>query len=584
MELTKYKRLKNLPMFNTGWVKMGFSDPNGGATRQGWGKFGDHTGEPAFDGSSWNMNGDQINSYGSTLASTIASSIKTSKSPTTADELYLSAPVSQRSKMGIPYLYRGDFSDMAKKAENQISTNMWNGIIQDTMNGINIGSGKFGQGKCGKLPKYFSGTGAAIGGTIGLGVGLLTKGIAADMGRSELRDQIAETRNRRDRENEIAGNTALNTGVYNKYYQDFVDPEYLTLRGGKCGKLPKHSKGVPQGVATWYGRSYTDPQTGWGTRGEKMGITDDNGNVIAYRTLGEDPNAKPNNYDKIRINLDPIHGFILDNKISRYVDKTGDIQGGLALQNMKAAAKDMKISNDGYLSSAKCGKLPKHAGGLPRHTIPTWMQMLQGIGQIAYANNNKPVMRNTYVENEGLESGLRDLASLHESEYPILNEVYDLNAKNIKGIQRSGGLSAGQTALAKLAANMNAMDMLAKLRQQNWYQNNKYKTAFADAKMKYGDLKAGRKAEALRYDAEQFAKDHGAWIGLKDAGWQNLINGAYTNASAASQMDMFKMAYDQYAQKLANDKAEQDAKWEAMAKQSELLAKFLPEYLNRNGQ
>jgi hypothetical protein len=203
---------------------------------------------------------------------------------------------------------------------------MWNGIIQDTMNGINIGSGKFGQGKCGKLPKYFSGTGAAIGGTIGLGVGLLTKGIAAEMGRSELKDQIAEARNRRDRENEIAGNTALNTGIYNKYYQDFVDPEYLTLRGGKCGKLPKHSAGV----TTPFGTSYTKPQNGWGSTGEYEGLVDDNNNVIAYTKLG-DPNAKPNNYDKVRINLDPTHGFILDNKISRYVDKTGDIQGGLAL-------------------------------------------------------------------------------------------------------------------------------------------------------------------------------------------------------------------------------------------------------------
>jgi hypothetical protein len=192
----------------------------------------------------------------------------------------------------------------------------------------------------------------------------------------------------------------------------------------KDGTLPKFRLGVASSEG-----KITAEQDSWVSPGE---------GIVGEHSVYEVP-GKPNKKDNIPAHLGG--DGVLSYEAMKYFKQTGDLEGAFMF--------DVNKRNNKYCN----GKLPKYSGGdTPYHTPVNIANLGLALGQYISAAGQPIKKPNTYVRNQGLDTGLRELGSLRVSSYPILPELYNQYGKSMYAISNTGGMSGGQKTLARLAA------------------------------------------------------------------------------------------------------------------------------------
>lgn len=525
-------------------------------------------------------------SFGSILSSglnAVTGLVDSFKSPVKHDQIVAEAPTAMNSVMGIPYQYKyGISSEQEKGYNSEINSN----ILKNTTNFASLGSsiggyigdsGEFGKSdkdkkiperqfslnnalqqlynsthdrslstyKKGKLPKCSLGSGA-FGTIFGGAAGAILGGLAASSASDKLSKEIAAADRIIDSENMYNRNAALNLGIQDRFLKNHGDTRSLQLY--KDGKLPSYSRGV----ATSEGYQHKK-QGSWLSPNETI-IDPNKGTAF---TIPVKNGNRPNKKDNIP-GEDVSDKIVLTSEGTDIWNATGSLDNAIAYDE---ANRQMKKDNKGLI---------KAADGFGYHT-PANIAGL-GLSLAQYFNTKgQPIQKpNTYVRNQGLNPGLRELGGLRVSSYPILPELYNQYAKSMYAISNSGGLSGGQRTLARLSALNNLQNNYAKLQQSNQMQNNQYRAAYADSLLKYGAQDAQDRMNSIRYDLDQYYKSHAAKRYMEDQYLSGAMNFLQKEPADQFKWDTYNDMLDLYQQKLKNEETETVANIYNMAYEKEL--------------
>lgn len=312
MELKDKKFIKNsnirLPKFATGYVPQSWKYTIGSDTNP----------QPRQDGKQF-KNADfssVLNNTGNIGAHTGA--VISSFTPeTTVDSVIANGTQNYRNIGGI--YYKTNDIDYHKEEEESINRNNMK-FLNSALTGAQMMAGF----KNGKLPKFNAGMNAAF----GLMGGALVGGIGKVITEGKESERILKAVDIADRQNNFNKYAAYDTVVKDNMMQQYGDTRNQLL-SYKCGKNPKFSNG--KRVRSAYGL-IDAPATGFVDGGEIMKQYDSNGNLLSEHRI---PSSK------------------YTDSYPAYVDQYTEIIPADIAKN---------------IPTYKCGKLPKHADGIPSLT------------------------------------------------------------------------------------------------------------------------------------------------------------------------------------------------------------------------
>lgn len=121
-------------------------------------------------------------------------------------------------------------------------------------------------------------------------------------------------------------------------------------------------------------------------------------------------------------------------------------------------------------------------------------------------------------------------------------------------IDRSGGLSGGQRALARMAAMNNTQLNTAKMLAAVQDQNNAYRAQAAQAALNAGSQTAQRRMAAKQFDLDYYSKAHAAQQQGKQMGMYNALNALQQYYANDFKRRQFNDTMNLYKQQLDLDK------------------------------
>lgn len=379
------------------------------------------------------------------------------------------------------------------------------------------------------------GLGTVIGGLGGALVGLGAGFLAGGKNHNERMKAVRKAEIQAGRINNLNRSGALTTAMQQDYYKTYGDTNSQSLYGAKNGKISS-ARGPIDAKAT---------------------ARVSNGEIIANKydgTMYRVPGSKNNKDSKLAAIKDS--DTIVTNKygLSDYVAATGDVEGAEYMMKLMKDKDQLIRACGGKLPKMKCGKLPKHGEGWVPNVVSSGLGLLGGALQYMDAAGQEIKTPNTYVSNPYEQRALNDLYSLQVNPYPIMPELYNQYAKAMAAIDRSGGLSGGQRALARMAAMNNTQQNTSKMLVAAQNQNNAYKAQAAQAAISAGSQTAQRRMAANQYDLDYYSKAHAAQQQGKQMGMYNMLNALQSYYANDFKRRQFNDTMDLYRQQLSLDK------------------------------
>ena len=193
----------------------------------------------------------------------------------------------------------------------------------------------------------------------------------------------------------------------------------------------------------------------------------------------------------------------------------------------------------GALSGLKGGSIDLE------NIIPTISGL--GIANRQYAEASGPIRTpNIYASNAYENAALSKLAGLKSDYYPIWAQLREQEGRSKNAILQSGGLGAGQRALAFMGlanqTQQNGMNVL--FEQQN--RQNALDAQWANAALQTGAQTAARQMQANQFNEDMLAKAHAAQLQGKQMAMYNFQNALEQYFANKFKKNQFKQTMKLY--------------------------------------
>lgn len=488
---------------------------------------------------------------------------------TTSDDMMYEAGTDNANIGGIGYTQYNDVN--RDKIMSDVSAQNKRSTLTTTLSGV--------------------GTGAAIGSAIlpglGTGIGALIGGLGGFIGgwlggksrKRKAREQAALAQQKIDNYNEMNRSDALTQQLQMNQAEKYGDTRSQLL-GYSAGK-PKFvhtAQGLVPGVPnadTNFGETIQGENGDVHVVNEGHGDTAKSNIKASDRIYGEtkDPYFKQSYEDLVR------PAALMKEKIQRNRPKGIGSLGEASRQTYNKAIAPIERQLDEYINyignrmditmaneKYKCGK-PKYSPGKRNedgnidtyglnwwtNAIPSGVNALLGLGQYFSAKGDTPYKPDTYIANRFQTKGLSTLGGLRVSEYPIIQQLRDAEARTNYAINASGGLSTAQKNLARISSLNGTQQQIGNALQSIQQQNNAYRAAYANAMLQSGESEAQRRQQAKQYDLDYYSKAHAARQQMMQMGMRNFLD--YVNQYSANEFKRKSAIanYDLYAQHLKNE-------------------------------
>lgn len=386
-----------------------------------------------------------------------------------------------------------------------------------------------------------------------MGMSFLTnpfKGFTMLFGKKKQKRELERAKQQQMRTNQynqsIAGSEYLKNEFYSKYGD--VDGQMLYKNGKdfsqtSFGRLPIPANSKTEGGEIIYN---SENQTADVVPGNA------NGDRHLSSILPSDT-IITNKYglaDKARFAAQALKS-INRNKNNRGIvgKQTDNLMKEQALQVLDSVAAEQRLlRNSGALPYAKPGKYwPGREGRFPSNWWIDGLGAVTGTGKFIYDVFQKPKVANTYAQNPYSKYALNKLSSLRIDPYPIINEMYDQDRRNVYAINRAGGLSGAQKAFANIANGISTQKNIAQLYADIQKQNNAYAANAANAMINAGQADRQARMNANQWDLDYYSKSHGAKHQMLEQDLYNILSALQQGYANSFNRYMFNRRMNRYS-------------------------------------
>lgn len=447
-------------------------------------------------------------------AGTINQISNASKATIDPNEMLMKYGTNQQSVGGISFEQQNDIDANSEMAAVDAS------IKQNT-----LGAAASGASAGAALGSVAGPIGGAIGGVVG-GIGGFFGGLfGGNSRRRKEQERLRRAQAMADNKN-INNRSRATTELLQKLeaeeYGDPTSQQLFEAKDGKDAVNPITNQTYKKFlVDTSEGMTYA-PQNAWGSKGEWI----EDGDTGSLHQIKRGPN------DTARINVadnDTIYSAKLKNPEtgnSIAKDVPAYAAAGMLdeLKLIQMNQRNMKNSKRKYMYGKT--RLPGFVDGAEWLTnfVPSLSGALIGLGQYSDAKNQDVYKPDTFKANPYTQVALNDLDKLRISAYPIMQQQRAAEARAASAINQSGGLSAGQRAISRIASlnttQQNIANALASIQQQN----NAYRANAAQTRLNVGNQEAIHQQAAEQWDADMYAKAHAARQQGMQMGMYNFQN------------------------------------------------------------
>ena len=298
------------------------------------------------------------------------------------------------------------------------------------------------------------------------------------------------------------------------------------------------------------------PQNAWVSKDEW--IEDKEGNISKVPEGKHDTaRAYLNSTDTVYSNKikNPITGNTIAHDVPAYAE-----QG--ALEDLKYIQHEERNN----MQYSKKGDIRRYENGAEWLTnfAPHLSNALTAWGQYREAADSDIYRPKTYRENQQARMALQDLDKLRVDPYNAIMQQRQAEARQSAAIAKSGGLSAAQQMLARVASLNTTQQNIYNANAQVQKENNALRAAAAQAKLAAGEQAAQRQQQADQWDIDYMSKAHAARQQGKQTALYNFNNALQSYVSNEFTRKQFNRQMKLYGQELDLKKTELDAlikKW-----------------------
>lgn len=477
-------------------------------------------------------------------AGTINQISNASKATIDPNEMLMKYGTNQQSVGGISFEQQNDIDANSEMAAVDAS------IKQNT-----LGAAASGASAGAAIGSVAGPIGGAIGGVVG-GIGGFFGGLFG--GKSRRRKEQERLRraqamaDNKNINNRSRATTELLQKLEAEEYGDPTSQQLFEAKDGKDAVNPITNQTYKKFlVDTPEGMMYA-PQNAWGSKGEWI----ESGDTGSLHQIKRGPN------DTARINVadnDTIYSAKLKNPEtgnSIAEDVPAYATAGMLdeLKLIQMNQRNMKNSKRKYMYGKTC--LPGFVDGAEWLTnfVPSLSGALIGLGQYSDAKNQDVYKPDTFKANPYTQVALNDLDKLRISAYPIMQQQRAAEARAASAINQSGGLSAGQRAISRIASLNATQQNIANALSSIQQQNNAYRANAAQARLNVGNQEAIHQQAAEQWDADMYAKAHAARQQGMQMGMYNFQNALEQYVANEFKRKQFNKTYGLYAADVKNQK------------------------------
>lgn len=185
-------------------------------------------------------------------------------------------------------------------------------------------------------------------------------------------------------------------------------------------------------------------------------------------------------------------------------------------------------------------------GWLPNF-ISSSATALAGLGQYLGAKGQNIYKPNTYVRNPYAGRAYNILAGMRPNELPIINNMLGAQGRAYYGLDSSGGLSAAQKYLGRIATARNTQSNIYNALAGLQNQYNQYRTQYANALLTGGAQEAANMMNTMKADNDVYMRSHAARQAGMQQGLQNMLAGIQQGVANDEKRRMFNKTYNLYA-------------------------------------
>lgn len=477
--------------------------------------------------------------------------IKNSKPTVTAQELLANAPIYNENIAGIQTEQYGAIDERA--ADVDVAGSAVSGLASGAASGAALGS---------VIPGLGTVAGGVIGGVIG-GIG----GFFGGKSKKEEQERILQEAKRK----------RINL---NQYLFEHAQSQQLQMKEAeKLGNINdkslfhKWAVGKEPDINPMTGMSYKNfsvntaygkqnlPQNAWVSKGEVIESPDGSMYKVGFGKFAKGKEGVDTErafiqngdtiYSNAMINPDTGHTFAEDAPLYREMNM---------LPRLRMNQKMTRNGLQGY----KCG-IEKFANGYEAYTnlIPTVAGLLGSYQQ--YKDASQPLYTpDVNTENAYADTMIPKLMSLKQDYYPIWKKNLETQAAARAATRASGGLSAGQKALAYANLYNNTQQNNAKVMFDAQLVNNQLSQKAYETALSVGAQDAARKQQGNIFNAEFLAKAHNAAQQGRQVSLFNAINALQNYYANEFKRKQFDRTMSNYEAQTAIDRAKTQAMIKAM--------------------
>ena len=460
--------------------------------------------------------------------------IKNSKPSITSKELLASAPVNNVTIDGIQTQQYGQID--SSLADVDVAGSAMSGLASGAASGAALGS-------------VIPGIGTVAGGVVGGIIGGIGGWFGASSKEEEQRKELKRAEERRNRKNNFLVESARTKALKMREAEEIGDMESQSLFSAATGKEPDINPMTGMSyknfsVNTAYGKQNL-PQNAWVSKGEVIESPDGSMYKVGFGKFAKGKEGVDTErafiqngdtiYSDAMINPDTGHTFAEDAPLYREMN---------VLPRLRM---NQKMTRNG-LQRYKCG-LEKFSNGYEAYTnlIPTVAGLIGSYQQ--YKDASQPLYApNVNTENAYADIMIPKLMSLKQDYYPIWKKNLETQAAARAATRASGGLSAGQKALAYANLYNNTQQNNAKIMFDAQLANNQLRQKAYEIALNVGAQDASRKQQGNIFNAEFLAKAHNAAQQGKQMSLFNAINSLenyYANEFKRKQLNKTLALYQQ---------------------------------------
>lgn len=417
--------------------------------------------------------------------------------------------------------------------------------------------------------------GASIGGPIGAGIGALTGLVGGIFGgnskKRELRRRMNEVRKDLSYENNYNQASAFDQSIKQNNINTNNGPLYGANKGFD-GNMNTYNK-----VWSPDGFQYGNTNSVVGKGESIINFNSGKGSIVTKGKRGVDNQPSSVNPDDDTVILGNDINWVTGNRFSddampytnqlqkiNKIEKEAGKYGNLSslskhtkkvqekiispykkqiMNSLKTYADQQKAQHDieGY------GSMQAYDRGYDGW-IPSALNAISSIGNYINTKNQSLRKPNSYQANTYENQALNQLRNININPYGYLRPMNDISRRYNYSINNSGGLTSGQKALQKVSVALGTQRNIADILNKIDEQNNKYKSAYAEALLNTGASNAQRRQQAYQYDNETYSQAHGAKQQMLQTYRNDLYNALWQNYANRNKYNMFKDTMDMYYQ------------------------------------